>query len=83
VLDDPRRLFPTPCAIMLGVALLAWLLLVILRLDHIRFHKSWRGRLLLFQFLDALIGHCQLLLRLAQLLLGQPQLPEHLARLCF
>jgi hypothetical protein len=76
VLHDLGRLFPTPCTIMLRVALLAWLLFPRLRLLHIRFHKSRRWHLLLFQFLDAFVSCCEFLLRDAQLLQG-------LGELCF
>jgi len=83
VFDDPCRLFPTPGAIMPGVALLARLLFPSLRLLHSGFHKCRRGRLLLFQFFDALVSLCQLLVRLVQLYLGQPQLLEYLTQLGF
>src|SRR5205085_2046773 len=53
----------------LGIALLAWLLFPSLRLLHIGFYKCRRGRLLLFQFLDALVGSCQLLRK--RLIFGQ------------
>ena len=83
VLDNARRLLPTPGAIILRVALLAQRLFSILRLLHSGLHKGRWRRLVLLQLLDAFLRYGQLLLRLAQLFLGQPQLFKHLAQLCF
>ena len=75
VFDDPRRRFPTPPAVVRGVALLARLLLTRWCLFHGRFDERWWRCLLLFHLLDTLVGSRQwflqdvdLLQRLAQLL---------------
>src|SRR6266567_4088576 len=57
VFDGARWGFPTPTVIVFRITLLTLLLPRGLGLDHIGFHE-WRGRrLLLFQFLDACLGH--------------------------
>jgi hypothetical protein len=68
MLDHLGRCEALPCAIVLRISLLALLLPHFCWLLHIRFHKRWWWRLLLLQLLDALVGHCQFLLRDAQLL---------------
>ncbi|MGZ3645719.1 MAG: hypothetical protein ACXVCM_17920 [Ktedonobacteraceae bacterium] len=65
VLYNLGRLFSTPCAIIPGIALLAGLLFLRLRLLHMRFHKRRWRRFLLFQFLDTLVSCCQRLVQQA------------------
>jgi hypothetical protein len=74
VFDDARRRFPTPPMIVLRCAFLARLLLIGWGLFHIRFGKGWRRRLLLLQFLDALVCCGQLLFEDTHSLQGLPQL---------
>jgi len=56
--------------ILLRLLLLEWLLLTGLWLFRIRLGKRRRRRLLLFQFLDALVRSSQLLLEQVDLLQG-------------
>ena len=83
MLDDLRWLFPTPGAIMLRVALLA-----LLSFPHLAASSHWLSQKpvaasFAFPVPRCACGHCQVLMRLLQLLLGQPQLFENLAQLGF
>ncbi|HKV59656.1 MAG TPA: hypothetical protein VJO32_15285 [Ktedonobacteraceae bacterium] len=67
---DARRRFPSAPMIVLCCPLLAWLLLTGFGLFDIRFRKRRRRRFQFFQFLNALLGGCQLLLEPSYLLQG-------------
>ncbi len=69
------RRFATSGVIVLGISLLALLLLPRCWLGHVGFHERWGRRLLLLQFLDAFLGHCQSLMQ--RLIFGL-----HRAHLC-
>jgi hypothetical protein len=69
--------------IVFRIALLAPLVRLGFRLDHIRLHEQWWRRLLFPQLLDARLGHSQLLVRQLQLLILQAQLFQDVSQLLF
>ena len=74
MLYHARRLLPTARTIILRRPFLAGLLLLVGRFDHVRRDFGRGRRLLLFSFLNAKLGSCQLLLEVLHLRQGSLEL---------
>jgi hypothetical protein len=73
MLHHPCRFFPTTGTTGLGISFLPGLFLPLLQRDDVCLDEGRGRRLLFLEFLDALVGHCQLFLQEPILLQGLTQ----------